>query len=92
MVRIDSQWIFLIDISHSTIESKFSIHSEFISLSLIKQILGLAIFFACFCQKSVDNDDEAKEVLDEGQLDLENDEEYLHSLQVCLFTRIISHR
>ena len=87
MVRIDSQWIFLIDLSHSTIESKFLIHSEFISISLTKQILGLAIFFAFFCRKSDDNDEEAKEVLDEDQLDLENDEEYLHSLQVCFSIR-----
>ena len=45
------------------------------------KILCLAIFFAFFCRKS-NEDQEAKELFDEGQLDLGNDEEYLHSLQV----------
>ena len=56
------------------------------------KILGLAIFFAFFCRKS-DDDQEAKEVLDDGQVDLDNDEEYLHLMQVRSFrcSQIISH-
>jgi hypothetical protein len=47
------------------------------------KILCFAIFFAFFCRTSND-DEEANEYLDETKLDLENDEEYLHSIEVCL--------
>ncbi|CAF4343075.1 unnamed protein product [Rotaria sp. Silwood2] len=43
------------------------------------KILSLAIFFAFFCQKSTSEDEEAKEYIDENQLVLNQDEEYLHS-------------
>lgn len=46
------------------------------------QILCLAIFFAFFCRKSND-DKEADEYLDENQINLDADEEYLHSIKVC---------
>ncbi len=66
-----------------------SILSGFFSSILLTQplkILGLAIFFAFFCRKSNDDDDkEAKEYIDENQIDLDNDEEYLHLTEVCLF-------
>ena len=45
------------------------------------KIISLAIFFACFCQKSND-DKEANELLDNDQVDLDADEEYLHSMKV----------
>ena len=45
------------------------------------KIICLAIFFACFCRKSND-DKEANEFLDNNQIDLDNDEEYLHSIKV----------
>jgi hypothetical protein len=48
------------------------------------KILCLAIFFAFFCRNTED-DKEANEHLDDNQLDLDNDEEYLHSNEVCLF-------
>jgi len=48
------------------------------------KILCLAIFFAFFCRKS-DDDKEAKEYIDENQIDLDNNEEYLHSNKGCLF-------
>jgi hypothetical protein len=44
----------------------------------------LAIFFACFCQNSSE-DKEASEYLDDNQVDLNTDEEYLHSTEVCVF-------
>ncbi len=44
----------------------------------------MAIFFAFFFRNSND-DKEAKEYIDENQIDLNNDEEYLHSNKVCLF-------
>ncbi len=48
------------------------------------KILSLAIFFACFIQKS-DNDKEAAEYLDDDtNFDLDDNEEYLHSIKVCL--------
>jgi hypothetical protein len=43
----------------------------------------LTIFFACFCHNSND-DEEAIEYLDDNQIDLDNDEEYLHLNEVCL--------
>ncbi|CAF3032709.1 unnamed protein product [Rotaria sp. Silwood2] len=43
------------------------------------KILSLEIFFAFFCQKSTSEDEEAKEYIDENQLVLNQDEEYLHS-------------
>ena len=45
------------------------------------KILCLAIFFACFCRNPND-DKEANEHLDDNQLGLDNDEEYLHSMKV----------
>jgi len=39
--------------------------------------------FACFCRNS-DDDKEASEFMDDNQVDLDNDEEYLHSLEVSL--------
>jgi hypothetical protein len=44
----------------------------------------LAIFFACFCRNS-NEDKEADEYLDDNQVDLDNDEEYLHSIEVRVF-------
>jgi len=49
------------------------------------KIICLAIFFAFFCRNSND-DKEANELLDDNQLDLDNDEEYLHSIKVCSLT------
>ncbi|UJR16871.1 hypothetical protein I4U23_003769 [Adineta vaga] len=57
-----------------------SILSGFFSSILLTQpikIITLAIIFACFCRKSND-DKEANEFLDDNQVDLNNDEEYLH--------------
>jgi hypothetical protein len=51
---------------------------------VLLQIIGLAIFFACFCQNS-NEDKEASEYLDDNQVDLDNDEEYLHSTEVSIF-------
>jgi polycystin 1L2 len=54
--------------------------SGFFSSILLTQpmkILCLAIFFAFFCRK-VNDDKEANEHLDDNQLNLDNDEEYLH--------------
>jgi len=62
-----------------------SILSGFFSSILLTQpikILCLAIFFAFICRKSND-DEEANEYLDENTLNLEKDEEYLHSTEVC---------
>ncbi len=46
------------------------------------KILSLAIFFAFFCRKP-DDDKEANEHLVEDKIELDNDEEYLHSTKVC---------
>ena len=43
----------------------------------------MAIFFAFFFRNSND-DKEAKEFIDDNEINLNNDEEYLHSKQVCL--------
>ncbi|UJR19382.1 hypothetical protein I4U23_022512 [Adineta vaga] len=59
-----------------------SVLSSFFSSILLTEpikILSLTIFFAVFCQKSTNEDEEAKEYFDENQLILNNDEEYLHS-------------
>jgi hypothetical protein len=48
------------------------------------KILCLAIFFAFFCRNSED-DKEAREYLIDDDFDLDNNEEYLHSNEVCLF-------
>ncbi|UJR25703.1 hypothetical protein I4U23_007054 [Adineta vaga] len=60
-----------------------SILSGFFSSMLLTQplkIISLAILFACFCGKSND-DKEANEFLDDNQIDLDYDEEYLHSME-----------
>jgi hypothetical protein len=44
----------------------------------------LAVFFACFC-RNANEDKEASEYLDDNQVDLDNDEEYLHSIEVRVF-------
>ena len=46
-------------------------------LTFVLQIVALVIVFAFFCQKSHD-DQEAMEYLDENELHIERDEEYLH--------------
>ena len=64
-----------------------SLISGFFSSILLTQpikILCLAIFFAFFCRKPND-DKEANEYLDEKQIELDNDEEYLHTTKVYLF-------
>jgi hypothetical protein len=48
------------------------------------KILCLAIFFAFFCRNSED-DKEAREYLIDDDFDLDNNEEYLRSNEVCLF-------
>ena len=48
------------------------------------KILCLAIFFAFFFGNSND-DKEANEHLDDNQIDLDNDEDYFHSIEVCLY-------
>ncbi|CAF3897839.1 unnamed protein product [Rotaria sordida] len=60
-----------------------SILSVFFSSIFLTQplkVLCLAIFFAFFFRNSND-DNEAKEYIDENQIDLNNDEEYLHSIE-----------
>ncbi|CAF1677263.1 unnamed protein product, partial [Adineta ricciae] len=60
-----------------------SIVSSFFSSILLTQplkIISLAIFFACFCRKS-NYDAEANELLDDTQIGLEADEEYLHAME-----------
>ncbi|CAF4238484.1 unnamed protein product, partial [Adineta steineri] len=60
-----------------------SILSGFFSSIFLTQplkIIGLTIFFAFCCQNSYD-DKEANEYLDNNQLALDNDEEYLHSFK-----------
>ncbi|CAF1074084.1 unnamed protein product [Adineta steineri] len=60
-----------------------SILSGFFSSVLLTQplkIIALAMFFAFFCRKSND-DKEANAFLDDNQLDLDNDEEYLHPIK-----------
>ena len=62
-----------------------SVCSGFFSSILLTQplkIVALAIFFACFCQKN-DDDKEASEYLEDHQLALEDDEEYLGLPKVC---------
>ncbi|CAF1667400.1 unnamed protein product, partial [Adineta ricciae] len=58
-----------------------SILTGFFSSILFTQpikIIVLAIFFACFCSKSNDENREANEWLDDNSVDLNYDEEYLH--------------
>ncbi|CAF0859705.1 unnamed protein product [Rotaria sordida] len=60
-----------------------SILTGFFSSILLTQpikIVCVAIFFACFCRNSYD-DKEASEFIDENQIDLDYDEEYLHSIE-----------
>ena len=64
-----------------------SVLTGFFSSILLTQpikILALAVFFACFCRKS-DDDKAAKEHLSEEQIELNNDEEYLHSSKRSIF-------
>ena len=66
-----------------------SILSGFFSSILLTQplkILCLAIFFAFFCRKPND-DKEANEHLDENQIELDNNEEYLHSTKSLFIYR-----
>ncbi|CAF4285211.1 unnamed protein product, partial [Adineta steineri] len=61
-----------------------SILSGFFSSIFLTQplkIISLAIFFAFFCRKPND-DKEANEYLNDDQFDLNDDEEYLHSMKV----------
>ena len=50
------------------------------------KILCLAIFFAFVCRKS-DDDKEVNEYSDDNEINLDNDEEYLHSTEVCFFLK-----
>ncbi len=62
-----------------------SILSGFFSSILLTQplkIVALAIFFTCFCRKT-DDDKEASEYLEDHQLELGDDEEYLGLSKVC---------
>ncbi|UJR11342.1 hypothetical protein I4U23_015523 [Adineta vaga] len=72
-----------------------SILSGFFSSILLTEplkIISLAIFFAYFCRKSDDNK-EAIELLDDDQVILNHDEEYLHTTEVNLKTSPIrTHR
>jgi hypothetical protein len=64
-----------------------SILSGFFSSIFVTQpmkVLCLAIFFAFFF-RNANEDKEAKEYIDDNQIDLNHDEEYLHSNKVCLF-------
>jgi hypothetical protein len=61
-----------------------SILSGLFSSILLIQPICLAIFFAFFCRKS-DGDKDARKHLDDNQLHLENDEEFLHLSQVDFF-------
>lgn len=45
-------------------------------------MIALAIFFALFF-RNTDKDNEAAEFIDEDHPELNNDEEYLHSIEVC---------
>ncbi|UJR18466.1 hypothetical protein I4U23_005372, partial [Adineta vaga] len=59
-----------------------SVLSSFFSSILLTEpikIVSMAIFFAFFCQKSTNEDEEAKEYFHENRLVLEKDEEYLYS-------------
>jgi hypothetical protein len=47
--------------------------------------LALAIFFACFIRKSDDDQQTAEYMDDKTQFDLQEDEEYLQSVQVSPF-------
>jgi hypothetical protein len=61
-----------------------SILSGFFSSIFLTQpmkVLCLAIFFA-FCFRNANEDKEAKEYIDDNQIDLNHDEEYLHSNKV----------
>jgi hypothetical protein len=59
--------------------------NDLINFIFLLKIIGLSIFFAFFCRK--DNDQEAHEFIDENNLDLDNDEEYLHLKEVCLICK-----
>jgi len=48
------------------------------------KIVSMAIFFAFFCRNST-NDEETSEYIDDNRFDLENDEDHLHSYEVCFF-------
>jgi len=58
---------------------------------VLLKIICLAILFACFC-RNANEDTEANEYLDDNQVDLDNDEEYLHSIEVrgfCILNKNI---
>jgi hypothetical protein len=48
------------------------------------KIVSMAIFFAFFCRNST-NDEETSEYIDDNRFDLANDEDHLHSYEVCFF-------
>lgn len=54
-------------------------------LIFVLKIITMAIFFACFCSKSNDENKEANEWLDDNCVDLNYDEQYLHKNEVCCF-------
>jgi hypothetical protein len=82
MVNIIDKWFLFVNSSYSTNQSKTFPLSHSVIFSLLK-ILSLAIIFACFIRKS-DNDKVAAEYLDDDVcFDLNDDEEYLHSIKVC---------
>jgi hypothetical protein len=88
MVNIIDKWFLFINSSYSTNQSKTFSLSHSVIFSVLK-ILSLAIIFACFIRKS-DNDKEAAEYLDDDIcFDLEEDEEYLHSIKVCFIMCLI---
>jgi len=71
-----------------------SILSGFFSSIFLTQpmkVLCLAIFFAFFFRNS-NEDKEAKEYIDDNQIDLNYDEEYLHSNKVCLLLYLLRRK
>ncbi|CAF1416666.1 unnamed protein product [Rotaria sordida] len=44
------------------------------------KIICLAIFFACFC-RNMNDDKETSEYIDDNEIDLDNDEDYFHSIE-----------
>lgn len=85
MVGITSRRIFLFNSSHSAIESLSNCLKKnitIISTNYYLQVIVLAIVVSFLC-RNTNKDETAEEFIDDEHIELNNDEEYLHSIRVC---------
>jgi hypothetical protein len=84
MVNIIDIRFLLINSSHPTNQSKSKFLSSLHENLFLSKIFSLAILFSCFIRESDHDEVVAAYLDDEANLYLNNNEEYLQTIKVCL--------